>query len=410
MKICDVVQFYSPISGGVKRYIGDKTRVLADIPAVSHAVVVPGRRDAVRTEGRTRVYEIASVLLPGSRSYRVLLSRRRLQAVLAAERPDLIEVDAPYRSAWVALEAGRSLGARVVSFYHSDYPRAVGRTLRRCGVPASRWLDGRLEQYLVGLYNRMDATLVASSRFCDEPRRIGVERVRHTPLGVDPEMFHPRPSRERIRRELGLADGAALLLSVGRLAREKHPCELVAMMDRLGGAGAPRPHLVFAGDGELRRRVLRLAARRRDVTWLGHCEDPARLAELYSAADLLVHAGTADTFGLVSLEAQSCGTRVVAVQGGGLAETLEYEPTPVLARDSGADALAEAVKRALALGEDEAQRRARSWRAGVRFPVQAMGKRLLTTYREILESPPYAAEPVERPCHAGLPHQALCTG
>jgi len=30
MKICDVVQFYSPLSGGVKRYIHDKMAFLAD--------------------------------------------------------------------------------------------------------------------------------------------------------------------------------------------------------------------------------------------------------------------------------------------------------------------------------------------------------------------------------------------
>jgi alpha-1,6-mannosyltransferase len=409
MRVCDVVQFHSPISGGVKRYIGDKIRAFADRPEVAHSVILPGRTNAVRTEGRSRIHEIASPPLLGSRSYRLLLNRSRLLAVLAAERPDVIEVDAPYLSAWDALAGGRRLGARVVAFYHSDYPRALARTLAKCGLPASRWLERQLDRYVMGLLNRMDATLVASSLFCEELRRIGVRRIRHVPLGVDPAVFHPRPSRDRVRAQFGVPAGAPLLVFAGRLAREKHPCEVVAMMDRLRGPGTP-PHLVLVGDGELRRRVLRMAARRPNIRWLGHCEEPGRLAELYSAADLLVHAGTADTFGLVSLEAQACGARVVAVKGGGLADTLDLEPTPVTARDCTPEALAEAVRRALALGDHEAARRARSWRVSVRFPVQAMVDRLLAVYRESLQSPVASATAAERTTRVGLPHPALCAG
>jgi alpha-1,6-mannosyltransferase len=39
------------------------------------------------------------------------------------------------------------------------------------------------------------------------------------------------------------------------------------------------------------------------------------LARLYRAADLLVHPGVQETFGLTSLESQACGTPVVGIRG-----------------------------------------------------------------------------------------------
>ena len=41
MKFCDVVQFYSPLGGGVRRYLDDKMRYLAQKPDCEHTVIAP---------------------------------------------------------------------------------------------------------------------------------------------------------------------------------------------------------------------------------------------------------------------------------------------------------------------------------------------------------------------------------
>ena len=51
------------------------------------------------------------------------------------------------------------------------------------------------------------------------------------------------------------------------------------------------------------------------VTWQPYCSDPRELARLYRAADLFVHPGVQETFGLVTLESQACGTPVVGIRG-----------------------------------------------------------------------------------------------
>ena len=47
---------------------------------------------------------------------------------------------------------------------------------------------------------------------------------------------------------------------------------------------------------------------------------PEELADWYRAADLLIHPGRWETFGLVLLEAQACGLPVVGFRGGAMEE------------------------------------------------------------------------------------------
>ena len=215
-----------------------------------------------------------------------------------------------------------------------------------------------IRNYLIRLYNRMSVTVVPSQHCFDALEAIGIQRLVRTPLGTNLDVFYPRDSRDRIRRELGLEPGTRLLLYVGRLAREKNIRSLFAMMEKLRD-DAGMYHLLIVGDGEKRDDVEEKAREVEWLTWLPYTDSRERLADLYSAADLFVHAGNRETFGLVSLEAQACGTRVLAVRGGGLDESLRYEKRPVMAKDASGTALAFAVRHIGDLGETDADRQSR---------------------------------------------------
>ncbi len=49
MKICDLTQFYSPLGGGVKRYLHEKIRYVRSLPNDEHVLIVPGAKTE-RTE------------------------------------------------------------------------------------------------------------------------------------------------------------------------------------------------------------------------------------------------------------------------------------------------------------------------------------------------------------------------
>ena len=125
MKICDLTQFYSPFSGGVKRYLHEKIAYIKNCsPEDEHVLIVPGPKTEVRTNPQSRLYSIHSPLVSRSSRYRALVNLRAVEEILERERPDLIESSDPYQIGWKAIAAGRALKVPVVGFYHSHFPEA----------------------------------------------------------------------------------------------------------------------------------------------------------------------------------------------------------------------------------------------------------------------------------------------
>ncbi len=382
MKICDIVQSYSPRSGGVKRYITNKMGYFTEKPDVSHILIVPAPRDRTRYEYHTKIYEIKSPFLYGSVDYRLLMSLRRILEVIRRETPDIIEVDSAYVSAWIALKAGNRMNIPVVAFYHSEYPRKLADKVREY-IP--RMLSDRLSDwinaYVRNLYNRMDTTFVATKSFQSLLEKIGVKGLVQVPLGVNIRDFYPRNCRESVFRKLGLSPETRLLFYAGRLAGMKNIDSLIKMMDILKN-NEFSCHLLIAGDGELRDEIAPTAENRDDITLYPYIQDRNNLAQYYSGADLFVHAGTMETFGLVSLEAQACGTRVVAVRNGGIDSTLEGENPLIMAENEKPESLAEAVQKALELYETTEDKMARRKRIVEHFSWESTFEKLLAHYRK----------------------------
>lgn len=129
MKVCDLTQFYSPFSGGVKRYLEEK-RKYALAHGHQHLLIIPGDRNACVDDGDSRTYLIQSPLVARTSRYRALLHLGAVQKLLEKEQPNVIESSDPYQLAWKAITAGEALRIPVVGFYHSHFPEAYLRRLR----------------------------------------------------------------------------------------------------------------------------------------------------------------------------------------------------------------------------------------------------------------------------------------
>jgi len=390
LKICDLTQFYSPVSGGVKRYVQEKVRYLhAHTEADSHVLIIPGERDARTEEGRSVVYTIRSPLLSRTSRYRAILRLGAIERILERERPDVIESGDPYQVAWKAIASGRGLGIPVIGFYHSHFPEAYLRTVARFfGPTVTEWVMDASRQYVCALYNRFYRTLVPSPALerllCDW----GVTNTEHLDLGVDTEVFQPESAdvceRERTRDELGIPRGRTLLLYVGRLAREKNTRTLFDAFEQLHQSDPARYHLLVVGDGMQRGNVQALQAATGQVTWRGSCLERDALARLYRCADCFVHPGVQETFGLVTLESQACGTPVVGIRGSYM-DRIIFSDQRHWAAENTAPSLAEAIAR-VCDGDLRASGLTASEAVRMRYSWNRVFGRLFEVYREAIAS------------------------
>lgn len=320
MKICDVTQFYSPVSGGVKRYISEKRRHVVEQTRDEHHLIVPGNVTRHEREGRLHLHTIRSPRLDffsryPSR-YRLILNTRLVLDLLDDIRPDVIESGDPYHVAWTALRAGRELHAPVFGFYHSHFPEAYLRTALKYG---GNWLRDAVlsyaQDYIVRLYSLFTATLVPSEHLRQVLHGWGVTNTATLNLGVDTAAFRPAPHNNALRDELGLPRDKKILLYVGRLSPEKNIEMLLAAYETLHARHPNTYHLVIVGDGPLRRILPATRHRTGALTWRSYIQDNSQLARYYHAADLFIHPGICETFGLVVLEAQACGLPCVGISG-----------------------------------------------------------------------------------------------
>jgi alpha-1,6-mannosyltransferase len=347
VKICDLTQFYSPLSGGVKRYLHEKIAYIDRHSAGDeHVLIVPGPKTEVTANARSRIYSIHSPLLSRTSRYRALLNLRAIEEILERERPDIIESSDPYQIGWKAIAVGRSLKIPVVGFYHSHFPEAYlrGSTkfLGRRGTHRAMKLT---RAYVRKLYNRFQATLVPSENLAGVLSEWGVRNVRTVRLGVNTDIFKPMPDDGKsTRASLGIAHQQKLLLYVGRLAREKNTPTLLRAFELLQRRRSSEFHLLVIGDGPQRKELRRLERRAKDVSWIQYCTDSADLARYYRAADLFVHPGVQETFGLVALESQACGTPVVGIRGTYM-DRIICHGQELWALKNTAEALAEAIEK-----------------------------------------------------------------
>ncbi len=346
MKLCDITQFWSPMSGGVRRYVTEKVKHWR-ARGEQHLLIIPGAEDTVTGDDAARVYTIRSPLISNETGYRVLLRLGEISRILAVERPDLVENADPYQVGWrVARDCAR-LNIPAVAFYHSHFAESELR-------PMERFLGRHVADLLVdlaarscrGLYNRFARTLVPSPILTEVLTRWGVRNAVTVDLGVDTGAFIPASeSKSAIRERLGLPVNAKLLLYVGRLSAEKNTALLARAMSVLVARRPGEFYLIVAGEGTQRPVIEAATTECGAISWYPFLKDHARLLELYHAADLFVHPGVKETFGLVTAEAQACGLPVVGIRGTSMDRVVGHSQQ-FWAKEATSDALACAMEAA----------------------------------------------------------------
>ena len=258
-----------------------------------------------------------------------------------------------------------------------DVPEPPGREIGEAQVveAADRLIANTLDEadQLVTLYDA-------------DPRRISV-----VPPGVDLEVFSPG-SQAAARAALGIPQGCALVLFVGRIQPLKAPDLLVRaariMLDRdpsWAGTNDLRVGILGGPSGTGLERPTHLADLVSDLDLGDRVRfvppvDRATLAQWYRAADLVAVPSHNESFGLVAIEALACGTPVVAADVGGLPTAVGDAGLLIPTHD--ADDWADALTSLLRDPTRRTSLARNAVRHAARFGWEATTERLLTAYGE----------------------------
>jgi glycosyltransferase involved in cell wall biosynthesis len=271
-----------------------------------------------------------SPLLLARELARTAANARRIAALTRALGIDCIHANAH----WSHLEAalgGRLAGLPVVLHLHElTLPGVAGR-LRAAAVRIA------------------DASVAVSNAVADCLPERARSRVTVIHNGVDPVALSPGPAHPGIRGELATDPSAPIVLAMCRLDPRKGVDHIIRAVAALRG-DLGRTQLAIVGTSNLHQglaaqlRMLGdelLGAR---VRFLGPRQD---IADLLRTVDVLAQASSREALGLSVLEAQACGTPVVAYPASGTREIVRDGETGLLAHQDDVAHLSTCIGRVL---------------------------------------------------------------
>lgn len=158
------------------------------------------------------------------------------------------------------------------------------------------------------------------------------DKVRLINPSIDTGIF--RPVKSRITRAYGL-EGKNVVVFVGRISPSKGAEDMVEIARHLATENRDVKFLLIGPGDEnyvssLKRRIRDLGMKE-NFEFTGPVENK-NLPDYYSAADLSILPSHFETFGLVNLESQACGTPVIAYDIGGIPSTIINNKTGFLVR------------------------------------------------------------------------------
>jgi D-inositol-3-phosphate glycosyltransferase len=213
------------------------------------------------------------------------------------------------------------------------------------------------------------------------------ESIAVIPCGVNQELFQPG-DRKAARNRLGYGMDDNILLYVGRIEPLKGIDRIIQAIARL----KDQLHLtlvIVGGDNQNHPEMSRITALCAEsgisdrVKFAGRV-DQNDLPRHYNAADALVVASLYESFGLVALEAMSCGIPVISTAVGGMKTIVRNGETGCLIADDTPDAMSRSILDIFS-NREFYRLRSRAIRNSIsRFSWQNIAKEMIGQYRSLV--------------------------
>jgi len=332
-----------------------------------------GRMDVVYPDSKytpdSGEWPVRSVDFPFYAGYRLGMP----QIPDAVADVDLVHAHSPFSVGFAGYRLARRAEVPLVASYHT--PTAEYASYVAPG-PLSGPVAALSDRYERWFLRRADLVLAPSETTAGALReRLGRSvRVQAHPNGVDTTRFRPQDATA-FKRRYGLPTDQVLIGYTGRHGHEKNLTAILAAAEPLDVT------VVFGGEGPA-TPDLEAAAERDgvDARFLGFL-DREELPAFYNALDVFAFPSPVETQGIVALEASACGTPVVGVDAGALAETVVDGENGLHYQPGDREGFRAALERAIA-NREELAAQALSYRSEI--SLEKAIDELIERYRSVL--------------------------
>ena len=304
-----------------------------------------------RANRDSRVFYYRSLKFPAYPQYKIAL----FPYYSARKKARELELDLVHCHGMAAMgiagrKAARDLHLPAVGSFHTLLPKGIQTIARR------KWTRALGEAFLwramEWFYKPLDLVISPSEVIRKILLQHEIDSV-VVPNGIDLAKIHQLPksvARKAVAKEIGLQKGEKIILSAGRLSKEKHLEVVLHAFPKVLAHADSR--LVVTGEGPARKEW-EAAARKSGVSdkivFTGFVPEE-ELPEFYSAADCFATASTFETQGMALLEAMACGTPVVGARSLAIPEVLKEGKNGFLFTPFHSHELAEKIVKLLEAG------------------------------------------------------------
>lgn len=202
-----------------------------------------------------------------------------------------------------------------------------------------------IRNLMIGIYNLWEKKILNSCDVITVPSKAIRERLLKKGIrndiivlsnGVDLNFFR-HVETEHFRIKYNISSGRVIGFC-GRLGYEKHLEDIIGISDKFDG------EIVISGKGPATDYYKNMAKGKKNVKFLGFL-DRKELIEFYSSLDLFIFPSTAETQGLVALEAMACGVPVIGANALALKNTIKDGETGYLYESGNACDLLDKIRK-----------------------------------------------------------------
>jgi len=225
--------------------------------------------------------------------------------------PDIVHIQTEFSIGKIGKKVAKKCNAPIINTCHTFYEDYTGYI-----IPSKKLGKAIAKKALRKSYKESAAIITPSLKIKDVLNSYGIDNpMSIIPTGIDLERFYKKVStfeKAKLKAELNIPSKAKVIVSIGRLAKEKNLDEII---DYLPDLVKKDSNIIFliGGDGPYRKKLEQRVSglnMEKYVRFVGMIS-PKNTYKYYQLGDVFVCASTSETQGITYIEAMACGIPLV---------------------------------------------------------------------------------------------------